>query len=219
MNLRALRTLLFLAIGSSAALPAHSAAATADGLVSVRSSQLDQLYLAPGTNLSAYRKVMIDPVSVAFHPHWLKHSYNRDVEVVQPVREDEINRIISDAATSMHAGLVEAFSARGYEIVTGPGPGVLRLSGAVSDLYVNAPTRSTPYRTKSYTREAGDALFLLEARDSVTGAVLGRVAHHGRAQQISRLARADDVSNLFWLETVLRRWAVNCANEFQAARQ
>jgi hypothetical protein len=215
MKLRTLAIAAALTIGAAA----PALAATADGLVPVRSSQLDELYLAPGTNLSGYRKVMIDPVSVAFHPYWLKHSYNREIEVVAPVREDEINRIASDAATSMHTGLVEAFAAHGYEIVTAPGPGVLRLSPAVADLYVNAPTRSTPYRTKTYTREAGDAQFRLEARDSVSGAVLGRVAHHGRAQQISRLQRADDVSNLFWLETVTRRWAANCANEFQAARQ
>jgi uncharacterized protein DUF3313 len=217
MNLRTLATVVLVTTG--VAVPALAASVAADGLVPVSSSQLDELYLAPGANLSGYRKVMIDPVPVGFHPYWLKHSYNRDIEVVAPVREDEINRIVNDAATSAYNGLVEAFRARGYEIVTAPGPGVLRLSPAVSDLYVNAPTRSTPYRTKSFTREPGDAMFRLEARDSVSGAVLGRVAHHGRATQISRLARADDVSNLFWLDTVLRRWAVNCANEFQAARQ
>jgi uncharacterized protein DUF3313 len=217
MKLRTLAIAALLTTGVTA--PVLAASVPADGLVPVSSSQLDELYLAPGTSVSGYRKVMIDPASVAFHPYWLKHSYNRDIEVVAPVREDEINRIAHDAASSAYNGLVEAFRARGYEIVTAPGPGVLRLSPAVSDLYVNAPTRSTPYRTKSYTREPGDAVFRLEARDSVTGAVLGRVAHHGRATQVSRLSRADDVSNLFWLDTVLRRWAVNCANEFQAARQ
>ena len=111
---------------------------------------------------------MIDPAPVAFHPYWLKHSYNRDIEVVAPVREDEINRIASDAATSAYNGLVDAFRARGYEIVTTPGPGVMRLSPAVADLYVNAPVRSTPYRTKSFTREPGDAVF--RAAAYLTGA-------------------------------------------------
>jgi len=216
MKLRTLAIVVLLTTGSA---PVLAASVAADGLVPVSSSQLDELYLARGANLSGYRKVMIDPAPVAFHPYWLKHSYNRDVEVIAPVREDEINRIVNDAATSAYNGLVEAFRARGYEIVAAPGPGVLRLSPAVSDLYVNAPTRSTSFRTKSFTREPGDAMFRLEARDSVSGAVLVRVAHHGRATQISRLSRADDVSNLFWLDTVLRRWAVNCANEFQTARQ
>lgn len=216
MNHRALAIVVLLACGAA---PALAASVPADGLVPVRSSQLDELYLAPGANLAGYRKVMIDPAPIGFHPYWLKHSYNREVEVIAPVREDEINRIANDAATSMHAGLVEAFTAHGYEIVTSPGPGVLRLSPSVVDLYVNAPTRSTSYRTKTLTHEPGDAVFLLEARDSESGAVLGRVQHHGRQQQISRLSRADDVSNLFWLDTVLRRWAVNCANEFQAARR
>lgn len=218
MNSRALTILSLLVAGIVVAAPIRAGTvATPDGLAPVRSSNLDELYLRPGVNFAAYRKIMVDPVPVTFHPNWLKYSYYPR-EIVRPVSEDEVTRIAEDTGSTAYESIADAFRTRGYEIVTSAAPGVLRLSPSVADLYVNAPTRSSPYPIKTFTREAGDAMLLLEARDAVTGTLLGRVVHHGRAQQLGRLSRASDVSNRFWFETLLRRWAVNCAVELEAVR-
>lgn len=215
MNPRALVVFGF-ALLCAFATPSHAGRPLShDGLVAVPSRDLDELYLRPDADLASYRKVMIDPVRVEFDSDWLRYSrYVR--EVTRPVGEENIRRITDNTAADMHASFAEAFKARGYEIVAAPGPGVLRLTPSVEDLYVNAPDRLSPWRTKTFTREAGQAVLLLEARDAASGTLLARVVHHGRAEQMGRVTRANDVSNRFWFDALFGRWAANCVAAFEA---
>ena len=207
MNVRAFVAVVFASIAGIAAA-ASSQAATAEGLVAVHSRNLDELYLRPDVNLAEYRKVMIDPVRVGIHKDWLQYGA---YQAVRPVGEENAKRIAYEIATDAQANIADAFKARGYQIVSAPGPGVLRLSPAVADLYVNAPDRLSSFRTKAFTREAGQAVFLLDVHDSVSGTLLGRIAHHGIADQMGRFMRANDVSNRFWFDALSRRWAQSCA--------
>lgn len=197
------------AVAGSSAL--YAASVATEGLVGVSSRNLDELYLRPGTNLATYRKVMIDPVRVGFHKDWLKYGYTANA--VRPVGDDQAKRIAVEIARDAQANIAEAFKARGYEIVSAPGPGVLRLSAGVADLFVNAPERHSPWRERAFTREAGQVVLLLDARDSVSGTLLARVVHHGIADQMGRFTRANDVSNRFWFDALSRRWAISCVAE------
>lgn len=207
------RALIAVALASIAGITVagSSQAATVDGLIAVHSRNLDELYLRPDANLAAYRKVLIDPVRVGFHRDWLRYGYTANP--ARPVGDDNVRRIAAGIAGDAQASIAEAFKARGYEIVNAPGAGVLRLSPIIADLYVNAPDRHSAFREKAFTREAGQAVLLLDATDSVSGTLLGRVAHRGVAEQMGRFARANDVSNRFWFEALIRRWAVSCAAE------
>src|SRR5258705_3732434 len=51
---------------------------TADGLVSARSAKFDELYFRPNGDLSAYRRVLVDPVPVKFRSDYLtqRHGSN-----------------------------------------------------------------------------------------------------------------------------------------------
>ena len=61
-----LQSLLAFCVVAFVAAPSQAASqATQDGLVSVRSWNLDELYLRPNADLASYRKIMIDPVQVA----------------------------------------------------------------------------------------------------------------------------------------------------------
>ena len=209
MNLRALLAISLGAIaGMLSAAASHAANTAIDGLVEVHSRYLDELYVRPDANLAGYRKIMIDPVRVGFHKDWLRYGASL---AVRPVGEENAKRIAYDIATDAQANIADAFKARGYEIVNAPGPGVLRLSPAVADLYVNAPDRLSSFRTKAFTREAGQAVFLLDVQDSLSGTLLGRIAHHGVADQMGRFMRANDGSNRFWFDALSRRWAQSCA--------
>jgi hypothetical protein len=188
-----------------------------EGLVAVQSWNLDELYLRPNAELAGYRKVLIDPVKAEVRSDWLKNlNYSRNVS--RWVRPEDAKRMASEAAAGLESILAETFKARGYEITTAPEPGVLRLSPSITDLYVNAPDRYSPWNTKTFTRDAGRATLVLEARDAVSGALLARVVHHGTAREISRINPASDVSNRFWFETLFRRWAADCIAEFEAGR-
>lgn len=184
-------------------------AASVEGLVTVPSSQLDQVHLRPDADLAGYRKVLIEPVRVEFARDWTTNAYNR----IPPraIAPQEAKRIVGAAASSVERALADAFRARGYEIVAAPGPGVLRLSPGVAELFVNAPNAASPSPTWTFTREAGQATLRLEARDAASGTLLGRVVHQATAQQMGRLELANEVTNQSWFDALFRRWAVNCA--------
>jgi len=223
MKTHALLVLSVVALG--AALPAPSQAATPatyEGLVAVQSRNIDELYLRPNSDLASYRRIMIDPPQVAFRKDWNKESPDLH-GVTRRLRQDDVQRIADDTASVMQSAVAEAFKARGYESAAAPGPGVLRLSPSVTDLYVNAAEDLSPGTTKAFTKDAGEATLLLEARDAVTGVLLGRVVDHRIARETKGTQRRDlirtsSISDSFWLETVFRRWAASCVTEFEAAK-
>jgi hypothetical protein len=225
MNLHALLGLCIVAFVAVGAAPSQAATpATSDGLVSVRSWNLDELYLRPNADLASYRKVVIDPVQVAFRSDWNKDFVDPHASI-RRLTQDDVRRIAEETASTLQSAVAEAFKARGYEVAAAPGPGVLRLSPSVTDLYVNAAENlATGGTTKSFTKDAGEATLVLEARDSVSGTLLGRVvdrrtAHETKGTQISDVRRTTTVSNTFWFDTMFRRWAATCAKEFETAKK
>jgi len=219
MRLQALFILCVAMLGvpAFAAEPQAASRARDEGLVEVQSRNLDELYLRPNADLAGYRKVLIAPVRAEVRSDWLKNlNYSRNVS--RWVRPEDAKRMAAEAAASLESILAETFKARGYEIAAAPEPGVLRLSPSIADLYVNAPDRYSPWNTKTFTRDAGQATLVLEARDAVSGALLARVLHHGTAREISRINPASDVSNRFWFDTLFKRWASDCIAEFEAGR-
>ncbi len=219
MILRAFFVLCVAVLGAAAcaAEPQAPSEAVREGLVAVQSRNLDELYLRPNADLAAYRKVLIDPVRAEIRGDWQKNlNYTRNVS--RWVRPEDAQRIAADVASTLESTLAETYKARGYEIASAPEPGVLRVSASIADLYVNAPDRFSPWNVKTFTRDAGQATLVLEARDAVSGTLLARVVHHGIAREISRLNMAGDVSNRFWFETLFRRWTADCIAEFEAGR-
>src|SRR6267378_205504 len=206
-----------LGTAACAAQPQAAGEAVREGLVAVQSRNLDELYLRPNADLAAYRKVLIDPVRAEIRGDWQKNlNYTRNVS--RWVGPDDAQRIAADVASTLESTLAETYKARGYEIAAAPEPGVLRLSASIADLYVNAPDRFSPWTVKTFTRDAGQATLLLEARDAVTGALLARVVHHAIAREISRINMANDLTNRFWFDTLFRRWTADCIAEFEAGR-
>jgi hypothetical protein len=190
------------------AMPAAVAAPPGyDGLVAVRARNLDQLYVRPNADLARYQKVMIDPATVEFSKEWDKNV--NDPRYVTRVRPEDARRIAEETTGNLGSILADVLRTRGYEIVTAPGPGVLRLSPHVTGLYVNAPDIFPPGKTRSLTRDAGVATVTLEARDASTGALLVVVADRGTAQQMLRLSRATNVTNSFWFDDMFRRFAAS----------
>jgi hypothetical protein len=201
-----------LTVAGCAAPPPGATQAMQDGLVAVQSRNLDGLYLRPDADLTGYHRVMIDPVRVDVRTQM--HAYNRiQAPAVYP---EDLGRFAKETAASLDDIVADAFKLRGYEIAAAPEPGVLRVSASVGELYVYAPDRLSAWRTRNFTRDAGQAILYLEARDAVSGAVLGRVVHRGIAREVGRINVTDNVSNHFWFDTMFRRWAENCIAEFQA---
>jgi hypothetical protein len=171
----------------------------------------------PNSDLSAYRKIIVDPAHAALRKNWLK-DMNSQREVQRWLRPDDATRITDEAAASLRTVVTDIFKARGYEIATAPGEGVLRLTPSVTDLYVNAPDVPSPGIQRAFVRDAGDATLGLDVRDAVSGTLLARVVDRDTAREIRQINRATSVSNLFWFEALFRQWAANCADELEKAR-
>jgi len=188
-----------------------------EGLAAVKSSTLDEVYLRPALDLASYRKVMVEPAKVEMFKGWRK-SINQQREPSRWITVEQEQDLVRTAAAGMTGAVVEAFKARGFEIVTAPGPGVLQVSPSMPDLFVNAPDTVTPTLQAQITqREAGDATLNLEIRDSASGAVVGRMSDRNTARQVQIFNRVTLVSNQFWFDAMFSAWARNCAAELALA--
>src|SRR5436190_4691284 len=133
MNLQALFILCLAAMGGAAfaAEPQTASQAVGEGLVAVRSWNLDEVYLRPNADLAAYRKVLIDPVRAEIRSDWQKNlNYTRNVS--RRVGPDDARRIAADVALSLESVIAETYKARGYEIAAAPESGVLRFSASIA---------------------------------------------------------------------------------------
>jgi hypothetical protein len=186
-------------------------------LVKVKSKRLAEVHLLPGTDFSAYRKVMIDPAQVSFNKNWVKES--RSAGLTSRRIPDEQLKAISEAARSGFGEIFqEAFKRAGYEVVTAAGPDVVRLTPAIINLYINAPSGSSATRT--YAMNAGEATLAIAVRDSMSGALLGMALDKRETRTaMAGPVLADSVTNRAEFEVLFRRWADIAAKGFTDMRE
>jgi hypothetical protein len=201
---------------AGAAVPETYRAAAPEGLVSVPSRMLDEVYLRPSADFVGYRKVMIDPVQVSFRKNWRKDQ-NSTRDVSRWISQTDADEILRVASASFARMVADEFTAKGFEIVASPGAGVMRVTPTATDLDVYEPDVTFSRPQALFTQDAGTATLRLEARDSDSGALLGVVIDRGTATQVRMLNRTNQTSNLFWFDAMFRLWAANCIAAIQSA--
>lgn len=201
------------ALALALAAPAWPQAATEswDGLVEVRARRLDSAFLMPGADFRPYRRVMLDEPEVAFRPGW-QQSMQRSRTA--RLTDADAARIREGVAANTTDLFVDEFTRAGFEVVTVAGPDVLRVRTAVVNLFINAPDVPTAGRNRSFTTNAGEATLILEARDSVTGALLARAVDRQEARGLP--GPTTRVSNTSEFRNVARGWARIAASRLQA---
>jgi Protein of unknown function (DUF3313) len=179
---------------------------TWDGLVQVKSKRLDLVYLQPGADFRAYTKVLIEPTEVAFAKDW-QRDYNRSTRALSSrVSDKEAQATISEAVKAADMIFANAWTKGGYAVVSTPGPDVMRVKTGVVNIWVNAPDRPTAGRSYSFSSEAGRATLFVEARDSTTGALLGRAVDQ-RIVGDTMTAWRTSVSNRGDFRDQVEQWA------------
>jgi hypothetical protein len=180
------------------------AAESWDGLVEVNARRIDTAFLAPGTDFRPYTKVMLDEPEVAFRQNWLR-DVNRGSRGPNRVTERDAQRILDSVGAGKIDLFTTAFNNAGFEVVTRPGPDVLRLRTAIVNLVVNAPDTMPAGRSTTFTSNAGEATLVLEARDSQTNALLARVIDRRETRNIA--GRANRVTNTADFRALAADWA------------
>ncbi len=198
----------------STSIAVAAPAATWDGLTEVNSRQMGNAFLLPGADFRPYAKVMLDEPEVAFRNNWLR-DVNRSSSVGR-VTQADADRILATTAVNTTDIFTEEFKRAGYDVVTSPGPNVLRVRIGVIDLFVNAPDVRSAGRSRTFTTNAGEATLVLEARDSQTNALLGRTID--RRETRGMPGQANRVTNTSEFRRLAQTWARISAGKLVALK-
>jgi hypothetical protein len=193
-----------------------------DSLVEVNSRRMGNAFLLPGADFRPYDSVMLDEPEVSFRNNWLR-DVNRSNRGAGRVSQSDADRILATTATNTTDIFTAEFERAGFKIATKPGPNVLRVRTGVVDLFVNAPDVPTAGRSRTFTTNAGEATLVMEARDSMTNALLGRVIDRRETRGTGggmTMQQTNRVTNTADFRALARRWAQISAgklNDLKAA--
>ena len=176
-----------------------------EGLVAVTPKRLDALALSPGADFRPYRKLLLEPVTIAFRKNWITSVNRAGVEHrIDPAEAGEIAAGVRENFTEV---FTDAFRKAGYEIADAPGADVLRVRAGIVDLYFAAPDIEPVGRTRTYALEAGEATLFVEARDSQSGALLARALDQRKTRNSGSLRIANRVTNRAEFRQLFQKWA------------
>jgi hypothetical protein len=187
-----------------------------DGLKLVKLKGLDAAYARPGADFTLYTKLIIDPIQVAFAKNWDKKS----TVYKQKLSTKELDEIKTKLGKLAEETFAEEFSKKGgIQIVTEPGPDVLRFSSAIIDLWPRAVDTQEPGRNYTYTTSAGSATLYAELRDSETGQLIGRVVDAREARNSSTMRWTNSVENTAEARAMVSDWARILRKRYEAIRE
>jgi hypothetical protein len=187
-----------------------------DGLKLVKLKGMDAAYARPGADFSIYSKIIIDPIQVAFAKEWDKKS----TVYKQKLSAEELDAIKSKLGKLAEETFAEEFSKKnGPQIVTEPGPDVLRFSSAIVDLWPRAVDTQEAGRNYTYTTSAGSAVLYAELRDSETGQLIGRVVDGREARNSGTMRWTNSVENTAEARAMVSDWARILRKRYDAVRE
>jgi hypothetical protein len=208
---RSVRRLALFAIAYAAAVLVAAPVAAKpptnwDGLVQVKAKRLDLVYLQPGADFRGYTKVILAPTELAFEKNWQRDQNRTSRALSSRISDRDIQNALKQGVAAADDIFADAWTKGGYTIVTEPGPDVLRVNTGIVNIRVSAPDQRTAGRSYNFAGEAGSATLFVEARDSMTGALLGRAIDQKIAGDNSTAWRTSS-SNRADFRAMAERWA------------
>jgi hypothetical protein len=182
-----------------------------DGLVRVRSDKIEMVFLAPEADFRPYTQVMLDPSEMAMQKDWLRDQRRGSASLGSHVSERDVIRALDRGKAQFDKYFAEAYTEAGFTVATRPAADVLRVSAGVFDIDVVAPDVAISARSRTYSEEAGAGTLVLEVRDSVTNALLGRAIERRIAGDNGPWIR-NSATNRSDFDQLFRRWAEASAN-------
>ena len=172
----------------------------------VPSKQLQEVYLLPNTNFRAYHKVQIAPTEVALQKNWLRDFNDQAMDLSGRLSDADARKITDMARQGFQDILAKAYAAAGYQVVTEDGYDVLQIRTALINLTITTPDTKSPVRSRTFSADAGQATLVVEARDTMTGAILGRAVDRRIAGDNGPWER-NSVTNRADFERLFETWA------------
>src|SRR5689334_17152620 len=140
---------------------------TADGLQRVPSRRAGGVFRLPGAPFAQYRRLILEPVTVSFIEGWQKNHPDTS--------EKEQRRIREETAKAFREEFERELVKRGkYTFAQDPGPDVLVVAPAITDLDVPAPDSDNMDKRTMSPRSIAMRI-TGELRDAASGKLVGRV--------------------------------------------
>ena len=181
---RILRSVLvgcaFVSLCLGTAAMAKSAPANWDGLVQVPAKNVDLLYLRPGADFRQYKAIILAPTEVSFRKNWAK-DLNRSRPGLNRVSDADVREAIDKAQDKLKSTFEKRFQQAGFQLVSAPAEDALRVLVGVANVDVAAPEMRSFGPNRVVSDQAGQATLVIEARDSLSGELLGRAIDHSSA--------------------------------------
>lgn len=176
-----------------------------DGLVRRPGTRIDNVFVKPGADISAFTSVLIDPVEVSFASNWDPNRTRRAPG--SRLNANDVAAIQSGLATQFRERFTADLTSGGFTVVDKPGPDTLRVSAAIVNLYVTAPDTMTAGRSRTYTANSGQMTLVAELRDSETGEILARAVDTQRGRSTGNLSFTNNVTNTADARRAIGVWA------------
>jgi hypothetical protein len=146
-----------------------SGSVTGDGLHRVRWSQMGAEFVKPGAQLGGYDKVLLEPLVI-------QETAKGERPRMGPMKQyAPTPGYLDGMRRTYHETFSKQFGRKGFSVVAEPGPGVLRISGLVTDLVLTARVDpEADANTTELVTSFGDLSLLLDVRDATTNEPLLR---------------------------------------------
>ena len=174
-----------------------------DGLVRVENRRLDHMYLLPDVSFAGYTRVRLDPVEVSFARNW-----NPNRSPSQRLRPSDVQNIKSALANEFRRVFSDALTRAGYTLVDEDADDVLRVQAAIVNLYITAPDKMAPGRSRTYTASSGHMTLVAELRDSDTNKLLARAVDTVQGRQAADFQISNRATNIGDARVALQKWAI-----------
>ena len=200
-----LLSLFALVLVACATAPASIGETSHDGLELRQARGLDEVWVRPGTDFGSYRSVVIEPVEVAFDPHWDPRRPGSRLRLGEREREE----LRSDAAEVFDRTFRRELE-RGerFEVVDTPRGDSLIFEPKIIDLVINAPEdRRATGQVRTYVSEFGRVTLIGELKDAESGAIVARITDREIARAIRPVEFTDRFTNTREGERIIRGWA------------
>jgi len=191
-----------------------------DGLSLVKLKGMDAAYARPGADFTTYNKVIIDPIEVAFSKNWDQKTTTSGSNIGRKIEPEKLEEIKTKLGQIAQETFTEVFSKdNGMQVVTTPGPDVLRFSSAIVDLWPRAVDTQEPGRSYTFTTSAGSAVLYAELKDSETGQLIGRVVDGREARNSGTMRWTNSVENTAEARAMVSDWARILRKRYDALRE
>ena len=197
--------LVFLTV--SAAAKESLPETTKDGLHLKHQDKLGAVYALPGASLSAYHRIKLTDVYVAFEKNY-QRDYNREqMSISNHLTDDDMQKIKDKVAAEFKRVFTKELEKGGYKVVEETGSDVMILRPAITNLQITAPEIAKMGMSRTIVRSTGSMTLYMELYDSVTSQKFAEVMDAEEIGNNSFAHVANRGTNKAELDRTLADWA------------